>query len=486
MRPSSDPPEGVWLPEHKPGLRLTSSSIILAPGFAGLAGIASLPFVLLLRRPASSSLKLSAYGLPVSVGTAMALDHADHRNVNRWLQDNGVIASERKLWTQDGHLGSDATRVLCAAAGIIAATRCRFPGLSRWQRRIGAACMGAGVGELVQLSSHVLQDSRKALHVRKQPFKLNSDHQMPVRDLLESGWRSVTDGLFQKAPLGPSTTELAKGKSSSGAMAFTPTDDDAAFPHAISVTLNARDGPHTTALGPEDAEPYPQPIPNYDWRLPPDRVIPELNEHISNLRARRARLCTEAQVIWEWLAEKEAEFYQVRDSDTAVGYDSEQRKLHARAYCSALNDKHVFLWMEVSKIDWIIADSLKRIDQHKQFQKGRYEIANKSTSKAELSPLDFALSRFRIETSFLESRIEQHTKTIELIEHDRKDPKMPSMPKGVRQKLQALSKQDREMTFRRLIKEGEEARQEVVVHKAAVEEILKDGEKRAMRVTRED
>lgn len=467
-RQSSDSRDEVSLPKSRP------APIFLAPGIAGLAGMASIPFFLALKRPASSSLRVAAHALPVSVGSAVALDHIDRKNTHRGMR------------TLDSHVISNGTRVLGASAGLLLATCRRLPGLKARQRRIGAACVGAGVGELAMFSFHVVEDSKDVRSFQQQVIELKNDCQMSARSLFEFGCRGVSDVLLQKAPLGPSPAEPEQRMTRPDAMAMTLSEVDAAFPHVVDSPLAERSGPYHTMQGLGDTEPVPRPIINYDWMPSPDRVVPELTDLISKLRVRRAKLCAEGQVIWDWLSEKEAQFYELRDSDTAVGYDAEQNKIRARAYCRALADKHVMLWAEVSRIDWTIAHSLKHMEQHKQFQKGQYDTKKLSSSKTEADPINFALYRLREELSVLEKIVEEHTAVIEMLEKDLKSPKMTALPENMRKQLQSMSKQEREANLRRVIKEGEEARQPYAVYKAAVEEILKDGQKKGMHLTGED
>lgn len=183
-------------------------------------------------------------------------------------------------------------------------------------------------------------------------------------------------------------------------------------------------------------------------------------------------------MIWQWLLEKEAQYYRIRDSDTTVGYDAEQAKKQLRAYCETLANEHVSLWLAVSKIDWCIADSQKRIAQHQQFPKGQYQVTSKPSPAASLS---FVQSRLQMQVDALESDIRSHTSMIDDLERGVKDPKLPNMPENIRALLNGVSKAEREQTMRALVEDGKRAKQNLVLRKAAVEEVMADSEGKATK-----
>lgn len=122
---------------------------------------------------------------------------------------------------------------------------------------------------------------------------------------------------------------------------------------------NHSDGPHLTIPLDGEVEPVPYANTNYTWFAPEVRAVPELEAHIERLRQLRQNLAQEAEVLWHWLARKEAEFYDILsrsspNSDVAVA---------ARRYVETLAVVHTHVWVEVSKCDWMIASARKRIEQ---------------------------------------------------------------------------------------------------------------------------
>ena len=91
--------------------------------------------------------------------------------------------------------------------------------------------------------------------------------------------------------------------------------------------------------------------------MPPQRAIPEPEAHITRLRERRERLANEAELLWHWLAVKEAEFYNAPDAP------DQDLKVAARRYVETLGVIHTKVWVEASKCDWMITDAQKRIGQ---------------------------------------------------------------------------------------------------------------------------
>lgn len=110
----------------EPRYRL-SGGVLAAPGIAGIAGIACLPFTLALWRSAALSVKVAATACPILVAAAAAIEYS------RWKGENsGRIP--RKTSRQLSLLGDylehqfDRSRplrlqIFSAGAGILIATR---------------------------------------------------------------------------------------------------------------------------------------------------------------------------------------------------------------------------------------------------------------------------------------------------------------------------------------------------------------------------
>jgi len=83
--------------------------------------------------------------------------------------------------------------------------------------------------------------------------------------------------------------------------------------------VNYSDVFHKTRKLPGSLELVPYSTRNYDWSLHPQHAeaIPELEQHIVELRKKRQQLSNEAETVRDWLSEQEAEFYNRRPEITS-------------------------------------------------------------------------------------------------------------------------------------------------------------------------
>lgn len=126
----------------------------------------------------------------------------------------------------------------------------------------------------------------------------------------------------------------------------------------------------------------------------------------------------------------------------------------------------------------MIADSWKRIEQHQQLMNTNFDNASHTDPLS--SSLDFALDRLlqRLECALAE--IERHEKVAGVLEKVRNDPALRGSPKSLRIKLK--SEPNRDLVLRDLIAGGKGYKNEAMLQQAALEDILREAEKRATKV----
>lgn len=462
--------------------------IVAAPIIAGIVGITSLPLILILRRPSSAAVKVAAYGCPVFAGFTPVPHYFGQRKT-----DNGHEANRRQRlvkWLSDpgNYLEPNEAQVLGAAAGLLAASRCRVPGLRRWHLLLGLTSIGAGTGEIGKRAVHWARRSGCMRDEHDTREQCEDSMMAFMADLHEVDNRRDSDSVAQKMLTGPSPTQTQE-PSQFSPTAFALTAEDMVKQLSAGgnvVHINTRDGPHFTSNEPGETEMKPLPHTNYEWSMPAERVVAELEDHISQLRSHRAKLSAEAQVLWWWLAEKEAQYYRIRDRDTAVGYEAEQAKKQLHYYVQTLAGEHLALWMAVGKLDWMIADSQKRISQHQQSADAFFQSLNEPTPPTEAHTLGFPLERLQSRRHALEDIIKGYTSNLAILAEDMKDPQLPNVRREVRDQVKKLSKRDREKFWRDVMDSEKETRQEAMVEVAAVDEILRDAERRVLQMSKKE
>lgn len=104
---------------------------------------------------------------------------------------------------------------------------------------------------------------------------------------------------------------------------------------------------------------------NYKWTPGPEGEQ-MLKSHLDYLRQRRTALSREAELFWHQIAVKEAEFYSTKSGT--------ERKEHLCAALEIMNECHVNIWVQISLVDWMIADSSKNLLQLEAMKEKRHWI----------------------------------------------------------------------------------------------------------------
>jgi hypothetical protein len=150
---------------------------------------------------------------------------------------------------------------------------------------------------------------------------------------------------------------INNGSSSSGVGRSHPGPPGMAGPLQIIA-----DGPHIV-LKQGNKAPELQAQTNYDW-FSNDKIA-ELEQQITNLKAKRVEVAREAELLWSWLSEKEAELLEKYPLTKNIEKDEQHKRDPAReslvVASNALGNVHTALWAQAMKYDWIIVSTKRNL-----------------------------------------------------------------------------------------------------------------------------
>ncbi|KAK4560748.1 hypothetical protein LTR86_005327 [Recurvomyces mirabilis] len=135
---------------------------------------------------------------------------------------------------------------------------------------------------------------------------------------------------------------------------------------------NESDEPHLTKTSCYEGGLIPYSNTNYTWH----GTLEQLHSHIAKVQARWQRLTQEAEILWKWLAKKEAQMYRI--AMQPMGESNE--RLAARRYVEVLGNMHQKIRNRVSQCDWMIADAQKRVSQLQPSDRMTKDIDGRPTS----------------------------------------------------------------------------------------------------------
>lgn len=177
-----------------------------------------------------------------------------------------------------------------------------------------------------------------------------------MRSILDYAWSGetalVTEGP-EKRPTPDGTSMAMLGMPSSSGGNNSP--NSGGFPMGSPMNLEIlTEGPHI-AVKKNNKDPEIQPQTNYGWYS--TNKIAELEEHISQMRAKRAQLAQEAEFIWAWLAEEEARHLEkfpvtkkAEENDPKQSIPAQESSMMVQT----LGQVHANIWREAGACDWII------------------------------------------------------------------------------------------------------------------------------------
>ena len=246
------------------------------------------------------------------------------------------------------------------------ASAARTPGLvGGWRRSLGAFVFGGTLGHIGFITYKVIrQDDREDFQRRMKAAAASHEQWKPMVMATIKGSNSrttatpaPTDSIAAMKTWGRSPGSgngSSSGPSGSGAAAGPGALPQMQQPEVIA------EGPHLAQKVPDMAEPILIPNTNYKWTS--TNQIVDLETHLKGLQERRAHLALEAEIMWSWLSDKEAEYY---NSSISKVDDKSPEKIHKLRYLETLGSTHARIWEQATRCDWMIADSQKRIAQLK-------------------------------------------------------------------------------------------------------------------------
>lgn len=118
-----------------------------------------------------------------------------------------------------------------------------------------------------------------------------------------------------------------------------------------------RNESHLTSGVDFEGTPAPCANRNYEWTPTPGKAFQELDAHVVRLYRGRKQLVLELEKLSHRVADKEAEYYNLRKTKEC------DEMVRRRRYLEILGFYNIHPWMEIGKYDWMIADSRIYLDQ---------------------------------------------------------------------------------------------------------------------------
>lgn len=283
-----------------------------------------------------ASVAVGTYGVIKSMEAIV-----ENQEVYPLLEAEGVEIPKRRFFERTTNWTEDDSNLLGAGIGIgtFALMRRPLPGAgSKILRILGAGCFGASAGEAVHtyfqtsptysdIETWMLQQA-----VAKRMYESKTGHDAPR-------W------LY---PMLSKRQELAKeagidGHESEAGWAHEAPDREPSGPHPDLASFLRSDSPSQ------------HPNRDYRWRSGNrEDSLSDLDKDLASLHSRREELVEMAEFLWAEIAKRERRYKNLEDSET-------DRML--RKSLEWLSSCHCGTWLQISALDWMIADTKKIILQ---------------------------------------------------------------------------------------------------------------------------
>lgn len=305
---------------------------------------------------------------------------ARHYRVKPYLESKGIKIPRRKLVERVTEIDADNWILLGMGLGTAAAGLMRRPWhIHGWNRFMGYASYGGLAG----LAGALLSDPEgytNALDKAERNRAISMAYQADMQQFWAS--RRTADDVQKNMPQPQvGMTPLEKLLQQAGS----PRVEGQEFGKVEAVWEG--DVGHDSILDREDPQPHYSfmrdgeriylPSTNYEWQPGPEGVK-QVEDHINVLKAQRAQLAREAELLWHQLAVKEAEYF-----DTPVSTESRKEQ---EDFVSMLSHIHFNIWNDVSALDWTIADSNKILLQMKAMEKRAHWTPPAPANEAKIAP----------------------------------------------------------------------------------------------------
>jgi len=360
-----------------------TNSYTNAPVQGGTIGLAWALGAALFNRSPVVGLKVAAWSTVASLAAGVAVEQYTGRVLAQpYLESKGLTVPRQKLIERPFHADENSFIIAGGFAAISISRMVAQPwALTGWKRTLGAFSMGAFGGSLCSYAYHWPQLFPYVERRQKQKqiaLMYTQDVKNFHANRNELGDDRVTKPHSDTGASG--MTSLQQLIRDVGGM-HVGSNKDASLPEAESDRQDELDPkPHFSDM--REGERVFRAQTNYKWKPGPDG-IQELEDHISTLRARRTRLAQEAEQLFHYMAAKEAEYY-----DTShITPQKDERRISLEV----LGHVHINAYLEISQLDWCIADSQKNILQIRAMQEGSHWIPDAPTNKVAVPTLTLQL-----------------------------------------------------------------------------------------------
>lgn len=354
-------------PPHNP------TTLPKATFWAGGAGIVAGGLSLLFKKPAAQGLKTAAWTTVLYGGASFGLEQWAGRSIARpYLQSKGIDLPKQTIIDRPFNIDADNYLLVGGILGVGCALSVRKPWtVTGWQRWLGAFSCGAFVGDCTNNIYHYDTSSATLQRMRMQETQRIMWRE-DVKRFIESRAMQELGSATPDNTKQPGMTSMQDLLKNAGMAQHAAVKDMHAAAEKAALTAQEED--------PDEKDPQPHfsemregervffPEPNYKWQ-PSSDGIQQLDSHLEKLRERRTRLIGEASQLFYQLASKQNELYQT-EMDAP---DREQRRVDAEL----MGHLHTQTYLEISRLDWCIADSQKTRLQLKALENGQQWLPQK-------------------------------------------------------------------------------------------------------------
>ncbi|KAI5208968.1 hypothetical protein E4T39_01139 [Aureobasidium subglaciale] len=353
------------------------SALTKAPFWAGGAGAVAAGLALLTRRPPAQGLKIASWSTLIFGVTTVGLErYAGHLIARPYLESKGVEIPKSKIIDRPFEIDADNYILAGGLIGIGFAATVRKPwNIAGWQRWLGAFSCGSFAGATFNQIYHFNTSSTLAETIARQQAqrmmwredvkrfienKAIQDSGLNAEDAKQPGMTTMADMLKN---VGGAQNAMVKEMHAAAALAAQAAQEE---------DVDEQDPqPHFSEMREGERVFFPEP--NYKWQ-PGSDAVQQIESHIQKLKERRSRLTEEASMLFYELASKQNDLYLTDKED----FEREQRRVDAEL----MGHLHTQTYLEISRLDWCIADSQKTRLQLKALENGQQWLPQKPENQS--------------------------------------------------------------------------------------------------------
>ncbi|KAI5276102.1 hypothetical protein E4T47_00812 [Aureobasidium subglaciale] len=352
------------------------SALTKAPFWAGGCGALAAGLALLTKRPPAQGLKIAAWTTIIFGTASVGVERYAGRLIARpYLESKGVEIPKSKIIDRPFEIDADNYILAGGLIGLGFAASVRKPwNIVGWQRWLGAFSCGSFAGASFNQIYHYNTSASLAETIARQQTLRNmwmedvkrfienkaiKDSGRNPEDLKQPGMTTMADMLKN---VGDAQNAMVKEMHAAAALAAQTAQEE---------DVDEQDPqPHFSEMREGERVFFPEP--NYKWQ-PGSDAVQQIESHIQQLKERRSRLAEEASMLFYELASKQNDLYLTDKED----FEREQRRVDAEL----MGHLHTQTYIEISRLDWCIADSQKTRLQLKALENGQQWLPQKPESQ---------------------------------------------------------------------------------------------------------